>query len=373
MNDNKINILWLVDHLGYAGVLHGAGKYYLNTIPFFNKNKFNVILCVVRAEDNLTKYFKDEGIQVKHLGRSKFDPFVLNDLFKLVRSMNISLIHTHGYGSDNFGRIAGAFLRVPTIVHAHDENKNYPWHQKLADLLLSRFTKKAIAVSESVKESCIKVRRIPENKLFMMHNGISIGDFIPLKTELLQKEKKRFNIEPASKVVGTIARLREEKGVKYLIESAAKILKVFPRTVFFIAGDGPLRENLENLSKNLGIYDKIIFAGFCDNVPAVLSIIDIFVAPSVTEGFGLGIVEAMAMGKPVIATRVGGIREILKDDETGLFIPPKNPDAISEKVIYLLKDDKETKRLGEKAIEESKKYDINTYVEELEKRYLELV
>jgi len=206
-----------------------------------------------------------------------------------------------------------------------------------------------------------------------MHNGISIGDFVPLKKELLQKEKEHFNISPFSKVVGTIARLREEKGVKYLIESATEILKTFPETVFFIAGDGPLRGYLENLSKDLGIQDKIIFAGFCDHVPAILSIVDIFVAPSLSEGFGLGIVEAMTMGKPVIATRVGGIREILSDGKTGLFIPPQDPHSIAEKVIYLLKNENETKRLGEKASEESKKYDINVYVTKLEKLYIELI
>ena len=116
--NKKIDILWLVDHLGYNGVMHGAAKYYLNTIPLFDKNEFNVVLCVVRSEDNLTKYFRDKGINIKHLGRSKYDPRTLFDIIKLIKSMDISLIHSHGYGADNFGRVAGVLSGIPTIIHA---------------------------------------------------------------------------------------------------------------------------------------------------------------------------------------------------------------------------------------------------------------
>ena len=369
----KINVLWLVDHLGYDGVLHGAGKYYLNTIPFFNENEFNVVLCVVRSEDNLTKYFLDKGINIKHLGRNKYDPRTLFDIIKLIKSMDISLIHSHGYGADNFGRVVGVLSGIPTIVHAHDDNSNYPLHQNLVDILLKGFTKKAIAVSESVKESCIRKRRINKGKLSVMHNGIPFDDFIALEKDQIQKEKERFNIKPGTKVIGTVARLREEKGVRFIIESAPKLLDIFPDTIFFIAGDGPLREELENLSKDLGVYDKIIFAGFRSDIAAVLSIIDIFVAPSLTEGSPIGILEAMAMGKPIIATNVGGIKEILKDGETGLFVPSKDPKLLAEKIVHLLKNENIASCLGKKAKEESKKYNINFYISNIEKLYLELI
>lgn len=369
----KIKVLWVVDHLGFDGIMHGAGKYYLNTIPFFDKNRFDITLCVVRGRDHLTKIFEDAGINVKHLGRGKLDPRTFFDLFKLIKSMNINLIHTHGYGSDNFGRITAKLTRIPSIVHAHDENRNYPWHQNLADFLLIPFTNKAIAVSEGVKKSCILKRRINENKLFVLHNGIQLENFITLEQDLIQKEKMHFGIQSGSKVIGTVARLRKEKGIKYLIQSAPQILDLFPDTVFFIAGDGPLREELENLAKDLGIESRIIFAGFCNKIPTVLSIIDIFVAPSLTEGSPLGILEAMAMGKPIVASNVGGITEILKDNETGLLVPPENPKALAEKIIYLLKNEEELKSLIKKASEEIKRYDINFYIKKLEDIYFELL
>ena len=254
-----------------------------------------------------------------------------------------------------------------------DDNSNYPWHQKLIDSFLSGFTKKTIAVSESVKESCIKKRKVNKDKLIVMHNGIPINEFIPLEKEQILKEREKFNVNPDTKVIGTVARLREEKGVRFIIESVPKILDIFPDTKFFIAGDGPLKHELENLSKDLGVNDQIIFAGFRNDIPSVLSIIDFFVAPSLTEGSPIGILEAMAMGKPIVATNVGGIKEILKDGETGLFVPSKDSESLAQKAIYLLKNENVAKCLGEKAREESRKYDISLYIRNLEAQYLKLV
>ena len=369
----KVNVLWIVDHLGYNGFMHGAGKYYLNSIPFFDKNKFNVTLCVLRARDALTKQFEEKGITTRHLGRGKLDPRTLFDLIKQVKGEKINLIHCHGYGSANFGRLTRIFTGVPTIVHTHDDDRYYPWHQKLADILLRRFTDKSISVSEAVKDSSIKKRKIPTNRIIVMHNGIPLDEFKMLEQEEIEKEKKRLGIGPNIFIIGTIAKLREEKGVEYLLDSIPAVLNSFPNCVFLIVGDGHLRSKLENQSKQLRINQNVIFMGYCEKVTNLLSIFDIKVLPSITEGFGLVIVEAMAMGKPIIATYVGGVKEILKDGVTGLFVPPQDPKMLAEKIIYLLKNEDEAKCLGEKAKEESKKYDIKLYIQNLEKHYMELI
>jgi glycosyltransferase involved in cell wall biosynthesis len=368
-----MNILWLVDHLGYKGIIHGAGKYYLDVLTLLNKNKINVILCVLRERDQLTKLFEYQGIKIRHFTRSKFDPRALSDLIKVIKEEKIELVHSHGYGSDNFGRIAGALLKIPTIIHAHDENSNYPWYQNLADLLLKGVTYGAIAISESVKKSCVVKRRISLDKLSVMRNGILLKNFVPVKQEIIQQEKEQLGIKPCFKVVGTVARLREEKGIKYLIESVPEILEVFPNTIFLIAGDGPLREELQDLSIRYGVQKKVIFAGFCQNIRVILSLIDIFVASSLTEGLGLGILEAMAMGKPIIATNVGGIKEILKDKETGYLVPAKNSKALADKVIHLISDENEARRLVINSRKESQKYDIGLYIQKLEKYYFEVI
>lgn len=371
--DKKINVLWLVDHLGYGGVMHGAGTYYLNTIPLFDKSKFNVSLCALRGRDHLTGHFEDQGIKIRHLGRGKLDPVTIFDLVKLVKEEKISLIHAHGYGSANFGRLAGVITGAPVIIHSHDHDHSYNWYQSLSDRLLSGSTSKAIAVSESVKESCVNTRKIPPNKVVVMHNGIRLERFRISEPDQIDTERKRLDIYSDFKIVGTVTRLREEKGNEYLLAAAPYVLKEFPRTVFLLVGDGPLREELENYSRELGIDKHVIFAGFREDIVVVMSLFDINVLASLTEGSPGALLEAMAMGKPIVATNVGGIKEILKDGETGLLVPSKNPEALSEKIMYLLRNKDRAKTLGERAKEESGKYDINLYVRRLEEQYCELL
>lgn len=369
----KINVLWIVDHLGFNGIMHGAGKYYLTTIPYFDNNKFNITLCVLRGKDHLTKLFEDVKINVVHLGRGKIDPRTLFDLRRMIKDLKIDLIHTHGYGSDNFGRIIGKLLGIPSIIHAHDDNRNYPWHQQFADFILKPFTVRAIAVSDTVKQSCVLKRKVIKDKLTVLHNGIELNHFILSKAELVQKEKEKFGIKNNIKVIGAVGRLRKEKGIKYLIESAPKVLSSFPDTIFLIAGDGPEKNELQDLAKNLGIGNKIIFAGFISNIPMILSLMDIFVSPSLTEGSPLGILEAMAMNKPIVASNVGGIKEILVNEKTGLLVPAQDPNAISDKIIYLLKNAPVASALAKNAHEASKNYDINLCVKKLENYYLNLL
>jgi glycosyltransferase involved in cell wall biosynthesis len=368
-DSNKINVLWLVDHLGYKGFMHGAGKYYLNSIPYFNKEKFNVTMCVLRGRDNLTKQFEEKGINTVHLGRGKIDPRTLFDLTKLVRNKNINLIHCHGYGSANFGRLTKIFTGIPVIIHAHDDDRYYPWHQMLADRFLKKYIDQAIAVSEAVRVSGIEKRKIPAERIIAMHNGIPLTEFQMLQPDEVIAEKKHLGISQGTNIIGTIAKLREEKGVEYLIKAIPDVLKVFPDSVFVIVGDGYLRNDLENLSKDLNIINNVKFLGYCEKVSNILSTFDIKVLPSLTEGFGLVIVEAMTMGKPIIATQVGGLKEILKDGETCLFVPPGNPGILAEKIIYLLQHKDEAKRLGDRAKVESKKYDINLHDQKLEELY----
>lgn len=372
-NHKMMNILWLVDHLGYNNAMHGAGMYYLNTIPVFDKRKFNVTLCVLREEDYLIKLFTDKKINIRILKRGKFSPMTLVDILRIAKEEKIHLIHAHGYGAANFGRLVGMIRGIPTIVHAHDDDRYYPLYQNLADLLLRNYTDKAIAVSESVKESCINKRNISKDKTFVIHNGISLQDFATPEGERVQKERKRLGIESDFKVIGTVAKLREEKGTRYFIESAAKVLEIFPKTNLLVAGDGPLIGELKNLTEKLGIGNRVIFAGFRDDIQVILSIIDIFVIPSITEGSPLALLEAMAMGKPIVATNVGGIVEILRDGETGLLVPSRDPEAIAEKIVHLFRNEAESRKLGLRAKEEVEKYDIHSHVQKLAWHYDEMV
>lgn len=373
---SRINVLLANDHLSVGGSIHGVSRLFSSWVPRFDKSRFRITVCILRGKDRIGEQFEKEfakqGVNIRFFRRGKFDPLTLVDFIKVIKEEKIDIMHLQAYGASTFGRVAGILTGVPTIIHSHDDDTNYPWYQSIVDRLLSPFTDKAIAVSESVKESTVKKRRIPEDRVLVMHNGISIDEFKMPGADEIQKEKKRLGISLTSKVIGTVAKIRKEKGLGYLLQAAPEVLAAFPDTVFVIVGDGPLRGELESISRRLKIDQNLIFTGYHDDVSNILSIFDIKVLPSLTEGFGLAIVEAMAMAKPIIATNVGGISEILENGKTGLLVPPKDPKALAEKIIYLLKNKVEAKKLGIKAKEESKKYDVNIYVRKLEQLYSEL-
>lgn len=366
---SRINVLFVADHLSYEGKMHGVGRFFWNVLPRFNRNKYNVIPCVLRKKDALNDLFISQGIKIRYLGKTKFSPSTFMILRKIIKEEKIDILHLHQYGSSNFGRLVGFIAGIPVIIHSHDTDPNYPLYQRIADLILARFTDRVIAVSESAKESAIKKRSIREDKVIVMHNAIPLEEFQELTPEQKKEERRRLGINQDYKIVGTVTRLREEKGNKYFLYAAAEVLKVFPKTVFLIVGDGPLREELQNLSKKLNIAENVIFYGFSRNIQRFHSIFDIKVIASVNEGFPLALLEAMAMGKAIVATDVGGPKEILKDGETGLLVPAKDSGALAQKIIYLLGNNQELERLARNAKKESEKYDIDLYVRKLEREY----
>jgi glycosyltransferase involved in cell wall biosynthesis len=366
---SRINVLMVSDHISYNGKIHGVGRFFYIVIPYFDRDKYKVVLCVLRRKDSSDDLFKAQRIAIKYIEKGKFDPATLMSLLKIIKEERIDVLHLHGYRASNFGRIAALAMKIPTIVHCHDNNPNYPLYQGIADLILTHFTDKVIAVSEFAKESAIKKRKFSESKVIVMHNAIPLKKFHELDADQIEKEKIRLGIYSDYKVIGTVTRLREEKGNKYLIEAAAEVLKVFPKTIFLIVGDGPLREDLQNFCKKLNIEKNVIFCGFSEEIQKVYSVFDIKVIASLTEGFSFALVEAMAMGKAIVSTDAGGPKEIIKDGKTGLLVPPKSSTELAQKLIFLLKNEQEIKKLGQNAREESKKYDIDLYIKKLETIY----
>lgn len=364
-----LRVLWLVDHLGHGSFLHGAARYYLNVIPEFDSKSVDAVLCVLRKRDALTNMFERKGVHLRHLGRSKFDPRALADVFRLVRHNNIDLIHAHGYGSSNIARLAGALCRVPTIIHAHDEDRNYPWYQRIVDIMLSPFTARVIAVSQSVREACMRKRSVRQYKVTVLHNCIPPESFVQPDSVLVEAEKKRLGIPPNARVVGTVGRLREEKGTRFLIEATPAVLKSFPDTIVVIVGDGPMRTSLEKLAASLGVANRVLFAGFREEVQAMLSMTEIVVLPSISEGFGLAALEAMALRRVVVASNVGGLPEIISNGQNGILVPGADAKAIAEKLIYLLESSDEQCRLADAAFQSAQAFGVDSHVRRLEEIY----
>ncbi len=366
---HRINILVATDHGGYNGNIAGIGRNLSYKLPHINKKRFNIILVILRDDGSLKARLAGTGIKIYHLHRKKFDPFILIEFIKIIKKENIHLLHLYQYACSNFGRLAGKITGVPTILHAGDLNYYYPWYQWLADRFLAKATDHVIAVSESAKSSYAKIRAIDPNKIIVIPNAVPTGHLKHLGSDECLKLKKQWGLKEECQIVGTITRLHDVKGNDILLKAAQLVLQTLPDTHFVIVGDGPLMDQLKKNACMLKIDRNVTFTGYQKDVAGLLSIFDVKVIASNTEGFSLALVEAMVMGKAVVATAVGGINEILKDNENGLLVPPQHPKAMADKIIHLLQNDPERKRLGECALNDSQRFNMAIHMKMREAFY----
>ena len=364
---SKTNILIVNDHLGWDNQIHGAARLFLQWATHLDSDKFNVSVCILRKKNSLSKPFEEKGINITFLGKGKYNPKTLFDLIRIIREGNFHVLHLQSYGATTFGRVAKLFTKTPIIVHFHDTTPYYPFVQHLSDRLLKKLTDKYLAVSDSARKVWAKRHAIDPSEVLVLNNCAPIKDFQPLNSQEKEAEKERLGISSGNKIVGSLTRLFPEKGTKYLLQAIPMVLKDFPNTSFVIIGDGPIRDELVTLTEQLGIQNNVKFTGFTDNVAQILGTFDIKVLTSyAVEGCPVSVLEAMAMEKAIIVT---DIIDTIQDGVTGLVIPPKKPKILAEKIIYLLKDESEARRLAQNARKMSKEYDVSNYIRKLEQIY----
>nr|WP_242836758.1 glycosyltransferase family 4 protein [Desulfotomaculum nigrificans] len=277
------------------------------------------------------------------------DYAAVRTLTKYLHKSETMILHAHSSKGALVGRLAAIIARTPVVIFtAHNSifYEEWPrWKKKLfatVERFLARFTDRIITVSEALKQELIEQENIPAKQLTTIYNGIDTDKFSAQVDTLAIR--KSLNIPELGPVIGTIARLAPQKGVSYFLKSAS-LLKEYQAN-FLVVGDGPLRQDLEQEAAELGLQNRVTFAGRRENIAEILAAIDIFVLPSVTEGLPLTILEAMAAGKPVVATRVGGIPEAIQEGKTGIVVPPKDPEALAVALAGLLGERERAVRMG---------------------------
>ena len=294
-------------------------------------------------------------------------------LVSIIKKEKPDILHLHGYGASNFGRIASLFCKIPNIVHEHVYIPNQPLYQTIADTILSPLTTKAIACSKSVRDFMIEDRKIKLEKLEILLYGLPLAKFQAPNIDKVLEVKGSLGIAPEHKIVCCVGRLQNsQKGQIFLLKAAALILKELPETQFLIVGDGPDLQKFQSVAKEEGIENNVIFTGFRDDIPAILELSDIFAMPSLYEGFPIALVEAMNLRKPIVGFPANGIQEAITDGVNGFLVPFGNIGLLAERIIYLLKNPKEAKNMGGKAWEVCQGYDISNSVQRLGEIYSEL-
>jgi glycosyltransferase involved in cell wall biosynthesis len=367
----KLNVLQVCDHLGWEGSrMHGVKRLFAWMIPRFDPERYTVSLVSLRKKDLSEETLESFGVDITYLHKSKFDPSTLPALLKVIDRKKIDILHLHGYGATTFGRMAGAMRRLPTILHEHANLTDTPWFQKIADAALEPVTDIAIAVSQSTAEFVIKARRIPAEKVKVVYLGVPLEEFSRDRSPAeVQAARRELGIAPEEFAIGTVTRLHDSKGNSYLVDAARLVVNDRPNARFFVVGEGPLRQPLEEQARALQMADRFVFAGFAKDVPRVVSAFDVSVFPSLWEGTPLTVFEALAMGKAIVATDADGLVDVLTHEKDAIIVPKRNARALADGLIRMIDEPATRQRLGAAAFETGKQYDIAAFVRKMEQLY----
>lgn len=367
----RLNVVHICDHLGWEGSrMHGVKRLFAWMIPRFDKTRYNVSLISLRKKDLSADTLEEFGIDVTYMARHKFDPATFPDLLKVLRAKHADVVHLHGYGATTFGRLCAWRMGIPAILHEHANHGDTPWFQKVADRILAPHTDLAIAVSESTGEFTTRARLMPAERTKVVYLGAPLDEFARARSiEEVAAARADLGIEPGTTAIGTITRLMPSKGNQYLVEAAPMILARHPKVRFFLVGEGELQAELEQQARALNLGDRFVFSGFKRDVAAALSAFDLVVFPSLWEGTPLTVFEALAMGKPIVATDADGLLDVLTDRQDALVVPKANAAALAEAVIEVLEHPELAARIGVGARATGQYYDIAAFVRKMERLY----
>jgi len=367
----KLNVLQVCDHLGWEGSrMHGVKRLFAWMIPRFDPARFDVSLVSLRKKDLSEETLESFGVDITYLHKGKFDPATLPALLKVIDRKKIDILHLHGYGATTFGRLAGAMRRLPAILHEHANLTDTPWFQKLADRALEPVTDIAIAVSKSTADFVINARLIPPRKVKTVYLGVPLDEFSRTRTpDEIAAARRELGVQPGEAAIGTVTRLHDSKGNSYLVDAAALVLKERPNARFFLVGEGPLLPDLQAQASALGLGDRFVFHGFAKDVAAVVSAFDLSVFPSLWEGTPLTVFEALAMGKPIVATDADGLVDVLTHDRDALIVPRRDAPALAAAIVRMIDDPALRGRLGAAARDTGQQYDIAAFVRKMERLY----
>lgn len=359
-------------HLVVADGISGAENHLMKLIPSLNVEKYNIHFVVMTSRYQVYQDFLKncQGVEVVFVPLGgKINPLNFFRLLRLFKKEKYDLLHTHNSRADVYGILAGKMAGVKILmvsIHGYQRYDAINPLFKIRGWILRTFSDRIITISDALRNLISENEGIDQEKMDTVYYGLE-----PLDSEEDGKTlREEFHLSKDILLLVDVGRLIPVKGHDILIQALRHIVSSFPKVLLFIVGDGVLKEELTNLSKKLGLEDHVIFTGYRKDVPRFMKEADIFVFPTLGEGFGLVLLEAMAFRKPVVATRVMSIPEIVEDGKSGWLVPPRNPERLADAILQLLRDQKKAVSFGESGFEIlSNKFSIERMVRETERIY----
>jgi glycosyltransferase involved in cell wall biosynthesis len=325
----------------------GAEMVTANIIRRIDRDRFIPELCCLKERGELGDALADEIPVHYGLLKNKYDLRVLPRLIRLMNSREVDAVVTVGAGDKMFwGRIAARCLGVPVIVSAL-HSTGWPDGVGRLNRMLTPLTDGFIAVAASHGRYLVEHERFPAKRVTVIPNGVDTTKCAPIRD--VAAVRRELGIDADAPVAGIVAALRPEKNHELFLEMARRVLRQLPAARFLIVGDGLCRENLERRAAEMGIESNVSFLGSRADVPRLLAAMDVFVLTSHMEANPISILEAMSVGRPVVATDVGSIHEAVIHEETGYLVSAGDSSQLAEKVLGLFNDGPRRLAMGEAA------------------------
>lgn len=325
----KIKILFVLQDLEIGG----AERLRLTVEKYIDKDKYDTIYCCITKIGAIGEAILHAGGRVISLDSdgSFYNLMATYKLYKTVREIKPDIIHSALFNANFHSRIVGILTRKPVIAEEHGMNMWKRRRHMLIDKILARYTHRIIAVSNSVKDFLIREEGIDPDKIAVLYNCVDIES---LKTRTTRDEERmKLSSSSTDFVIGAVGNLRKEKGHTVLLGAFKKVLEKHHNAKLFIAGTGSLYVNLVKRAEELSIEKNVFFVGKIFAIAGFLKALDLFVMPSISEGFPISLIEAIVAGVPCIASNVGGIREVAQGAKDVTLVEPNNPQVLAEFII----------------------------------------
>ena len=360
-----LRVVTLIDELDAEG--GGAERLAVLTTTMLGRSRFVASMCATRATSLSDPALEASGTPMLILERTSAASLAAwRPLVRLLREERVDVIHAHKFGSNLWASLIGRLAGVPVIVaHEHTWSFQGDLKRQLLDRhVIGRLATVVLTVSQKDRERMISIERLPPEKVVHVPNGI-----IPLPTSGADV-RAELGVPADAPLVVAVAVLRAQKALHVLVRAAEIVHRALPEARFVIVGEGPERTALVALSRELGLDATVLFAGHRTDVGDVLAAADVVASSSAYEGSPLALMEALGAGKPVVATAVGGVPEIVRDGIEGRLVPPGDPEALAGALLELLRDPELRERMGAAGrLRQQTEFDVHVMVKRLEALY----
>ena len=335
-----------VAHVIKVTRISGAERHLLVLLSALRQRGVDARLVILiekdKPMDDMASEAKERGIPLRRLTIQRdYDLALLFKIRRALSEIKPDIVHTHLIHADLFGLFAAQLAGIRTVIssrHNDDQFRFHPIWQRLSPLLW-RLTKGGIAISGSIKDFMMEVEGAPSDKIAVAHYGLEHKWLADEELRAARQNLSReLRLESDALLLGLVCRIVEQKGIAYALRAFQQIRQRFPTARLIIAGDGDLRAQLEALTRELGIDEYVHWLGWRSDALKLIGAFDVLLMPSLWEGFGLVLLEAMSRRVPVIASRVSAIPEVVIHGETGLLVEARDVDALADAMTRLLED-----------------------------------